>query len=362
MAAVHQACPECRIKIYVRAGPTAEELVQDAASRFHIDVAPARIAVVPLTQAHLLLPERYPRLTLLRQALGSVLLAREALQALTPQVFIDTTGWAFTYPLARLAGCRVACYVHYPTISTNMLDRVWAQQAGYNNDAAIAGSGVKTLAKWLYYQLLALVYGLAGSCAHVVMVNSRWTKAHIDRLWWARGRPAQLVHPPVDTEQLQQLPLDRRLKRLFLVSVQQFRPEKNHALQLEAWALARRNAAAALAGGGGQSGSGGGLSPQAARAVLVATVKMVGSCRNDADRGRLAALQRQADDLGLGTSVEWHVNVPFDELKAMLGGAVGGLHTMVDEHFGISVVEYMAAGVIPIAHDSGRSQCLVPSR
>jgi alpha-1,2-mannosyltransferase len=28
----------------------------------------------------------------------------------------------------------------------------------------------------------------------------------------------------------------------------------------------------------------------------------------------------------------------------LLGGAVVGLHTMMDEHFGIAVVEYMAAG------------------
>lgn len=32
----------------------------------------------------------------------------------------------------------------------------------------------------------------------------------------------------------------------------------------------------------------------------------------------------------------------------LLGHATAGLHSMIDEHFGISVVEYMAAGAIPI--------------
>lgn len=36
------------------------------------------------------------------------------------------------------------------------------------------------------------------------------------------------------------------------------------------------------------------------------------------------------------------------DLVQLLGGAVAGLHSMIDEHFGISVVEYMAAGAIPI--------------
>ncbi len=38
------------------------------------------------------------------------------------------------------------------------------------------------------------------------------------------------------------------------------------------------------------------------------------------------------------------MNADFLEVKQLLGGAVGGLHTMLDEHFGISIVEYMAAG------------------
>lgn len=78
--------------------------------------------------------------------------------------------------------------------------------------------------------------------------------------------------------------------------------------------------------------------------VLVSTLKMVGSCRGADDEQRLQQLQQYADELGIGDAVEWHVNVPYSELKQLLGGAVGGLHTMLDEHFGISVVEYMAAG------------------
>lgn len=36
------------------------------------------------------------------------------------------------------------------------------------------------------------------------------------------------------------------------------------------------------------------------------------------------------------------------DLVRLLGGAVAGIHSMMDEHFGICVVEYMAAGAIPI--------------
>lgn len=40
------------------------------------------------------------------------------------QVFLDTAGWAFAYPLARAAGCRVVSYTHYPTVSADMLVQV----------------------------------------------------------------------------------------------------------------------------------------------------------------------------------------------------------------------------------------------
>jgi alpha-1,2-mannosyltransferase len=88
---------------------------------------------------------------------------------------------------------------------------------------------------------LSLLYPLPD----VVMANSSWTADHIRQLWWAQGKSPALVYPPCDTTELQRLPLDRRLKQLYLISVAQFRPEKNHRLQLEAFARARK-----MAGGG----------------------------------------------------------------------------------------------------------------
>ncbi|GIL65630.1 hypothetical protein Vafri_19214 [Volvox africanus] len=332
--AVQVACPKAQVAIYVREGVTAEHLVRDARSRFNIDIEKP-IQVIPLRRTHLILPERYPRFTLVRQAMGSVALGLEALRQLVPEVYIDTTGWAFPYPFARKAGSRVVAYVHYPTISSDMLGRVWRGTATYNNDVDIAESPVKTTIKLLYYHAVAWWYGLCGCATSVTCVNSSWTRDHIQRVWWL-GRAPVLVYPPVDTTELLQLPLDRKLKQLYLVSVNQFRPEKNHRLQLEAFALAKRAAGPTLQG----------------QAVREAKLKFIGGCRHADDEARLAALQQYAEDLGLAECVEWIVNAPFLELKAQLGGAVGGLHTMTDEHFGISVVEYMAAGVVPIAHRS----------
>jgi len=75
----------------------------------------------------------------------------------------------------------------------------------------------------------------------VSIVNSTWTAGHIRQLWWTWKAPT-VVFPPCNTLTLQQLPIDRKLKRLYLVSVAQFRPEKNHQLQLEAFARARQAA------------------------------------------------------------------------------------------------------------------------
>lgn len=348
MQALQESRPDLSIVIYAGDGSTPEALASSVESRFNLSVAPT-FRVVPLHSRTQLLPEHYPRLTMVRQAAASVRVAAEALSVVVPEVWIDTTGWAFPYPMVKLAGAKVAAYVHYPTISTDMLQRVRDRDAMYNNNAAVANSSTLSAFKVFYYHALAMLYGGVGACADVAMVNSSWTRRHIAELWWLCHRP-KLVYPPCDTAALQMLPLDRRLKRLYIASVAQFRPEKQHDLQLRAFAAARQRASRLP-------------DPRVADGVLSARLQIVGGCRGPQDEAILNSLKALASDLGLDDeSVEFRVNVPFEELRSVLGNAVAGLHTMVDEHFGISVVEYMASGVVPIAHDSGgpREDIVVP--
>lgn len=101
-----------------------EEILSGVSRQFHISLDQAELPVsfVYLSGRSLLDATRYPVLTMLGQSLGSVVLASEALARGTPDIFLDTTGWAFSFLVASLAGCAIGTYIHYPTISTVSTD------------------------------------------------------------------------------------------------------------------------------------------------------------------------------------------------------------------------------------------------
>ncbi|KAH7444492.1 hypothetical protein KP509_02G079700 [Ceratopteris richardii] len=169
------------------------------------------------------------------------------------------------------------------------------------------------------------------------MVNSSWTKSHIEKIWGIHDR-IKLVYPPCDTRTLQELPLERNSTSIYFISVAQFRPEKAHGMQLEAFAnlLNRLN-------------KGNNSDPVRSGNIRL---KLVGSCRNEEDKGRVVNLKQRCSELGIADKVDFLINVSYRELVELLGAATAGIHSMIDEHFGIVVVEYMAAGAIPIAHNS----------
>lgn len=192
--------------------------------------------------------------------------------------------------------------------------------------------------KVVYYCCFALLYGLTGSCSDVVMVNSTWTLRHILALWRCPSRTS-IIYPPCDVGAFLDVSLedddedegweelgqelgsrqegggDRKCHSI--VSVGQFRPEKDHQLQIRAFhqLLDRR---AAVPGGW-----------ESLRLVLI------GGCSNQEDEEWVLMLRGLCQELGVSDHVHFKLNVSLEELKTELVNATIGLHTMCNEHFGI---------------------------
>ncbi|XP_046475881.1 GDP-Man:Man(3)GlcNAc(2)-PP-Dol alpha-1,2-mannosyltransferase [Neodiprion pinetum] len=313
----------------------AEQIIKKAEKGFNIQLKPG-IEFIYLHKRKWVEAAPYPYFTLLGQSLGSVWLGLEALNSLQPDIYIDTMGYAFTYPLFKyIGGCQVGCYTHYPTISTDMLRHVYRRVVSHNNRRIIARNPFLSAAKIAYYKLFAAIYGLVGRCAETVMVNSTWTEEHINAIWNCPFKTHR-VYPPCDVEHLTKLPLltmEDKNGIIKIVSVGQFRPEKDHPLQLRALYELRSIVSEELW----------------ERIRLV----FIGSCRNTDDEARVKDMQDLAKHLALDENVEFKLNVPYPELVRELQEGTIGIHAMWNEHFGIGIVECMAAGLIMVAHASG---------
>ena len=394
------------------------ELRLDAERRFDVNI-PYPVRLVSLEQYQDYLSPR-PFLSLVMESWGTMKLAYQALLLVGPQqqqynyqdqdfefIFCDTTGCAFTFLVVRwiqiqmqiqklfirkrhstapnasqaataaTTTTRILAYVHYPTISVDMMMWEW-QKGGSSSNNNNSNNGIsirsklssmagrlKAVIKLVYYYLFSLMYGLCGSMADLVLVNSTWTYNHINSLFWQQQknnrRPICIVYPPCrvpssvtndknsneNESEDRQLSGDAlllsRLRENTIVSIGQFRPEKNHKLQIRALSVLLKKIRKHHSDVTRDNND------------LHGTVKLllIGSCRNAADRGRVEELRQLVIDLDLEQYVIFSINPPYKELQASMIRASCGIHTMRQEHFGIGIVEMMAAGLLVIAHNSG---------
>ena len=75
----------------------------------------------------------------------------------------------------------------------------------------------------------------------------------------------------------------------------------------------------------------------------------------------LESIQKSIKKLGVSSRVKILPNVSRLRLKELLLESKVYLHTSVKEHFGVSIVEAMASGCIPIVYNSGGPKEFVPS-
>ena len=306
----------------------------------------ASIKFCRIWSARMLETGNYPIFTMVFQALASIVVCLECIFAFAPDIYCDTIGAAFTFPVVRIiCGCPVIAYVHYPMISMDMLQLVQEKRPTYNNMNAVASNHTISYLKLLYYRFFAFTYGIVGSFANEVMVNSTWTRNHIENLWTNRsscsrilskvgiinGSRIETIYPPCNVATLCKLEIGKRFRAI--LSVGQFRPEKNHSLQLRVFkTLYERD-------------------PEKYKNVVLL---IVGSCRNYEDILLVERLRKEIANLSIPKkNVVFKINVSFAELRSFYAHCAIGLHTMWNEHFGISLVEMMAAGLAVVAHKSG---------
>ena len=144
---------------------------------------------------------------------------------------MDTHGHPAGYPFIRLfPRIPLVCYTHYPVISTDMINRVRETRDDRNN---IRVGKVKVI----YYHILIKIYGLMGRFITLAFWNSNWTKGHLDYIW---KTPTNVLYPPCNVTSFLELPLSKEPRKV-AISIGQFRPEKDHELQIEAFKNLQKN-------------------------------------------------------------------------------------------------------------------------
>ena len=160
----------------------------------------------------------------------------------------------------------------------------------------------------------------------VVFANSEFTSRAIER---DLGLNSHLLYPPLSLFFLQNENKIFRFKRRDqVVTVSRFAPEKNLK-----------------------------IIPHIAKKLEKVRFIVVGNLNYEST---YSALSESIKKLGVQKRVFLMANVPKTKLRKILLESKIYLHCAENEHFGISVIEAMASGCLPIVHDSGGPREFVP--
>ncbi|MDQ3835632.1 MAG: glycosyltransferase [Thermoproteota archaeon] len=235
-------------------------------------------------------------------------------------VVINTHGDALPY---RISGnVPYLLYLHFPTFLMN-------SRGGYGSNKYTRSYFWRVYFK--PYSIIAhslAVRAIARSS--LILTNSQFSREAI-RQAFPTLQP-NILYPPVDTERFSSAynqPFHSRESKVLVVS--RFSPEKRieNALKISQ-----------LLGG-------------------KIKFELVGSLA-PANRPYFKRLKEMIENFGLTQIVNLTPNATNQELVNIMSKSTIYLHTMIGEHFGVSIVEAMAAGLIPIVPAYGGCSEIVP--
>ena len=228
-------------------------------------------------------------------------------------VIINTHGDALPY---RISGdVPYLLYLHFPTFLMN----------------TAGGYGSNKYRKSFFWRAYFKPYSIitrslattAAKRSNLILTNSKFSREAIREA--LPGVEPYILYPPVDTERFSSAynqPISNRELKVLVVS--RFSPEKclENAIKIAK--------------------------------LLEGKIKfqIVGSL-TPANRSYFKGLKQMIEVSGLTEAVNLTPNVSNEELIDSMSSSTVYLHTMVGEHFGVSIVEAMAAGLLPIVPSYG---------
>jgi len=202
-------------------------------------------------------------------------------------------------------------YVHFPFFLASRLDE-WSEKYSHTGGWAYS-LPFRELCRLFIKAFNSLEY------RPVVLTNSTYIQRAIE--YHLRVK-ADVVYPPVDTRKYS-FSCSQGIRRNIVLTISRFSQEKNLD---EVLAVAKDT-------------------PEASFVIL-----------GESDDGKsdyVERLRRKAEQIGMSDRVSLIVNAGENEKAKLLSQAKVYLHTMKNEHFGISIVEAMSAGLVPLVHRSG---------
>ncbi|KAH8584222.1 glycosyl transferase [Cryptosporidium sp. chipmunk genotype I] len=252
-----------------------------------------------------------------------------------PEVFIETAGFPFALIPARILPTtkHISTYIHYPQVRKENIER----------------EKRRSILRYFYLKLFSIVYKFSIGLANKIVVNSNWTLDKLNYLWEKNCIEASVCYPPINMEYSLNKSVDPKLRKNVIVSLSQFRMEKNHFLQIQIFSGVLKRIKEIVNGASKEERI------RLEKIYEEIKFKMCGTSQDSNPRYKeyLNSLKQMIADEKLEDKLELIINSSSTELQSIMKTSRFAIHTMEDEHFGICVAEFVCSGLLTLAHRSG---------
>ena len=167
----------------------------------------------------------------------------------------------------------------------------------------------------------------------LVLTNSEYTRKAIFN---AFGINAKILYPPVDIDTFREAALKSSQREDMILVISRIAPDKQIENAIEVARITRDRG--------------------------IGKVMVIAGNLHHYDHHYYQELKKMIADYNLSDYVSLQTNITFSKLIQLMQLAKVYFHPRIDEHFGISIVEAMASGLVPVVSDTGGHTEFVPSK